>query len=246
MLRALLLTAALLLSTSARAEIPILMYHKVDPTQATGELNVHPHAFREQVLWLKARGYTAITISQLLDYQAGKLELDPNRTVVITFDDGWRSTLNAIPALEEVGWAATFFVMSGFTDPKHSINYFSHYDLQWLVKKRHDVQSHTVSHFVNVEWTEDNVIKELKQSKAELEELLKRPVDVIAWPFGRFTPTTTEAAKKLGYRAALTTFRGMTTKGSDAFALKRINVDGRCSLDTFKRAVLLGENITCN
>jgi peptidoglycan/xylan/chitin deacetylase (PgdA/CDA1 family) len=245
MLRVLLLCAALLFATISRAEVPILMYHKVDPTLAAGELNVHPKLFREQVRWLKDRGYTAITISQYLDHREGKIKLDLSRAIIITFDDGWRSTLSALPALDEAGFKATFFVMSGFLDDEHSVNYLNFHDAQWLSRAGHDVQSHTVSHFVTKEWTEVAMTEELGESKRKLESLLKKQVNVIAWPFGRHTPGTVEAAKKLDYRAALTITPGLNTDNTDAFHLKRINVDGRCGLDAFKRAVLLGELVAC-
>jgi peptidoglycan/xylan/chitin deacetylase (PgdA/CDA1 family) len=48
-------------------------------------------------------------------------------------------------------------------------------------------------------------LNELRDSKAQLEETLQRPVDTVAYPFGRATLDTVLAAREAGYRGACRT-----------------------------------------
>lgn len=90
----------------------ILMYHRVagikpDPWL----LDVSPGNFYEQVQVLKK--YPVISLRQFVaNLEAGKL----SRSLVITFDDGYRDNfINAIPVLTAAGLPATFFIASGYT-----------------------------------------------------------------------------------------------------------------------------------
>lgn len=90
----------------------ILMYHRVagikpDPWL----LDVSPGNFYEQIQVLKK--HPVISLRQFVEnLKAGKL----SRSLVITFDDGYRDNfVNAMPALAEAGLPATFFIASGFT-----------------------------------------------------------------------------------------------------------------------------------
>ena len=66
--------------------MPILTYHSLDDSRAV--TSVAPRDFTEHMGSLARRGFTGISLSDLLDGWAGKAPL-PLRPVVLTFDDGW-------------------------------------------------------------------------------------------------------------------------------------------------------------
>ena len=69
-------------------------------------------AFEKQMQYLHENGYRTITLKELGDWQAGRIEL-PRRTVAITFDDADRSVYErAWPILERYGFTATLFVVT--------------------------------------------------------------------------------------------------------------------------------------
>ncbi len=62
------------------------------------------------------KNYTVINGGQLAKAFESKLDL-PNRAIMITFDDGYKDTLeNALPVLADLNISATVFLASKFFD----------------------------------------------------------------------------------------------------------------------------------
>lgn len=91
----------------------ILLYHRVETLDTDPQLlSVTPEHFAEHLEYLSEH-YNPISLSELfLALKAGKI---PDKSVAITFDDGYADNLsNAKPLLEKYGIPATVFVTSGF------------------------------------------------------------------------------------------------------------------------------------
>jgi peptidoglycan/xylan/chitin deacetylase (PgdA/CDA1 family) len=85
----------------AGIRIPILMYHHIDDEPSTVSV-VTPDKFKEDVLTLLENGYTPVFLTDLIAYLEGNLDL-PDRPVIITFDDGYRSNYEyAFPVAKEL------------------------------------------------------------------------------------------------------------------------------------------------
>jgi peptidoglycan/xylan/chitin deacetylase (PgdA/CDA1 family) len=77
--------------------------------------NVHPDAFRAQMAFLGREGFNVVTAAELaVALKKGREVLD--RTVAITFDDGYRNNhAVALPLLRAAGLRATFYVATAYT-----------------------------------------------------------------------------------------------------------------------------------
>src|SRR5437764_155089 len=97
--------------------LPILMYHKVDrlppPPGARYVRNyVLPEQFDPQLGALRRWAYQTISFDDWLAYRRGERTL-PRRPIILTFDDGYRSTGEiAWPLLQRHGATATVFLVS--------------------------------------------------------------------------------------------------------------------------------------
>ncbi|RIJ00432.1 poly-beta-1,6-N-acetyl-D-glucosamine N-deacetylase PgaB [Achromobacter sp. K91] len=84
-----------------------LAYHDVedeDPDQ--GFLSVRTDRLVEQLAWLRANGYQAVTVDQILAARQGGKPL-PERAVLLSFDDGYRSFYTRVlPILKAYQWPA--------------------------------------------------------------------------------------------------------------------------------------------
>ncbi|MGW9062532.1 poly-beta-1,6-N-acetyl-D-glucosamine N-deacetylase PgaB [Achromobacter animicus] len=84
-----------------------LAYHDVeddDPDQAF--LSVRTDRLAEQLAWLRANGYEAVSVDQILTARQGGKPL-PDRAVLLSFDDGYRSFhTRVLPILKAYGWPA--------------------------------------------------------------------------------------------------------------------------------------------
>src|SRR5437016_8942412 len=73
----------------------ILCYHIVQSPQDP-RMEISREAFRQQMRYLAMTGYTVIPLRDLYDYASRKRGSLPQNSVVITIDDGWRSTYTEV------------------------------------------------------------------------------------------------------------------------------------------------------
>jgi peptidoglycan/xylan/chitin deacetylase (PgdA/CDA1 family) len=89
--------------------------------------------------------------------------------------------------------------------------------------------SHTLSHKYLEEFkNEEDLKKEVFDSKRILEEKLGRKVNIFSYPTGRFTPRMRQMVIDAGYKVAVTTSPGKNFANNDIFALKRLRISATC------------------
>jgi peptidoglycan/xylan/chitin deacetylase (PgdA/CDA1 family) len=90
-----------------------------------------------------------------------------------------------------------------------------------------EIGAHTLSHPSLALLPAAEQERELRESRARLEEAIGRPVTLLAYPFGKpgdVTDETAGFARRAGYRAAFTTVPARLVPSSPAFALPRLTV----------------------
>lgn len=100
-------------------ELTVISYHEIaDKKNALiPEYAVSPTNFVRQMDWLKNHGYHFVSVDQVLAARAGKLPL-PERAVLITFDDGYRSVYtNAFPIIKLFNAPAVIAVVGSWLKP---------------------------------------------------------------------------------------------------------------------------------
>ena len=97
----------LLVAPFTRSEIPVLTYHSIDGSRSP--ISVTPDEFRTQLASLRDGGWRGLSMDEYVA-TAGIVHPQP-RTLLITFDDGYRNFVEyAVPLLREYGFPATMFV----------------------------------------------------------------------------------------------------------------------------------------
>jgi peptidoglycan/xylan/chitin deacetylase (PgdA/CDA1 family) len=102
-------------------------------------------------------------------------------------------------------------------------------DVRALAAAGMEVGSHTLTHPNLAALRNGELEEEISGSKTRLERLADAPVRGFAYPFGKRSHVSEEAARTVrlaGYRYALTTEFGRASRGCDVFALPRIGVRG--------------------
>jgi peptidoglycan/xylan/chitin deacetylase (PgdA/CDA1 family) len=116
----------------------ILCYHRIaDLPQSPRRLWVSPHRFAEQ-LEVLTRNFVPLSLAELIKrLQEGKV---PEKSVVITFDDGYADNFwNARPLLERFGVPATVFVTTGLVGTERE---FYWDELEWLLLRETVTRRH--------------------------------------------------------------------------------------------------------
>jgi peptidoglycan/xylan/chitin deacetylase (PgdA/CDA1 family) len=223
------------------ARLAILSYHKVgEPAPGGWETwyYVPRETFGRQLAQLREGGWEPVDVGRVLGALAG-VEPLPERAVHVTFDDAYRMLVDAaLPLMAEHGFPGTVFVptdyVGGFNDfdygqsrePREAICDWE--DLARLAAGGIAIQSHGAAHRAFSDLDDPELEIELRRSKAEIEERLAGPVEMLAFPYGdggRDPAATTRLIEACGYRAACLYGGGAFDPASaDPFRLERIAV----------------------
>ena len=201
-----------------------LCYHAVAPGW-NHRLSVTPQLFERQIRLLLRLGYR------------GRLH--------VTFDDAYRSIANALPLLERLGVPATVFACTRApgeplripeleaeaASEGRELETMDWDDLRGWAERGVAIGSHTVSHPHLPELDEDDLRRELVESKERLEAELGRPCLDLAYPYGHEDTRVQAAAAAAGYRLAYS-LPG-NEEDRNPFAVPRVGVYPRDGLARF-------------
>ena len=93
----------------------VLMYHQISDHAGDVGLSVRVRYFAEHLEMIARTGWRVVPLNELMD--ARRRRRGRTREIAITFDDGYLDALtHAAPELERMGFASTFFVVTGMLD----------------------------------------------------------------------------------------------------------------------------------
>ena len=172
--------------------ITALCYHEVTPVRESDCMNVKPEVFRQHIREFKEAGYLFIHVGDLQKYAAGLKPL-PEKTLLITFDDGYADNYNyAYPILREEQVPGTFFVVSSTIGKENRMTATQLREMQANGMK---IGSHSVNHIKLTDMSTKEIDFELRASKETLEKILEGPVCALAYPGGKVNETVLDKAK---------------------------------------------------
>jgi peptidoglycan/xylan/chitin deacetylase (PgdA/CDA1 family) len=233
----------------------ILMYHMVNepkPGQKFKGLRVSPLDFERQVRFMAENGWHFMTMTQLMSAAAL-----PEKTVAITFDDGYEDNYtHAFPILKKYQAKATLYLVVDRHDRDWSVNKKAHHDTGELARepKLSDEQvqemlasgvfelgAHTLTH-VNFQQTNDEQKqKEICDGKLQLEQVFRVPVTSFAYPFGIYRSNDTEMVRAAGFTSSVTTVSGIDYDiHAKPMELSRVKISGKDSFLAFKIRLRIG------
>lgn len=231
----------------------ILLYHIIDNPKNEAERRYccSPARFEQQMRYLVQSGHSLVSLTELVASVNGRRPL-PENAVAITFDDGFRCNYEtAAPVLHRYGIPAMMFIVTGRVGETNewmsARSYPRRHLLAWSeIRELNDagigIGSHTVSHPDLTDLGDQEIAKELFDSKRVLEDRLGNSIDFLAYPYGKFDPSIRELVKVTGYVAACSTQSGFNSDKSDRFGLRRIEVFYDDSLRCFRRKLRFGVN----
>ena len=225
----------------------ILCYHIVESPQDP-RMEVSRETFRQHMRYLAMTGYNVIPLRDLYEYVAGHRHSLPRNAVVITIDDGWRSTYTEVfPEMKRRGFPFTVFVYPQIIgQTSHAMTWKQ---VKELSAAGVDIQSHSLSHpFLtqrrHTELSEKEYAawlqRELVESKKILERETGRTISFIAYPYGDYDHRLADCVARAGYAGALTCDYGRVRKGSDPLRMRRVAIEKSMDFATFRRLMGAG------
>jgi len=169
------------------------------------------------------------------------LQATPKPQVAVSFDDGFVNLLdNALPALQAQHIPTTLFIPSaclaqtppwlkGSQHENAQEHIMTEAQLQALSPEHILIGSHSAHHPDLSNLNTSELDHELQDSKTHLEQLLKRPMTLLAFPYGRYNEQVLERSAIAGYKRVFAAdpianesdfFMGRTTASPDDWAIE--------------------------
>lgn len=230
------------ISSYLKNDCRILLYHSVGERDCRNDkmgLSVPEDIFYMQMKYLNDNGFVPVSLRELVDkIKNNATFLD--KSIVITFDDGYRSALTkALPILRNFGFAATVFINVYFVEKKMRDDFYwqnwetlSWDDVTQLQKTGLLIGSHALSHRRLGELNVKELEYEISTSKDIIEGQIKERVDAFSYPHGSFNKAVKEVLRKNNFTSSCASIEGCVGLRPDILALRRTEItlfDDTCS-----------------
>jgi len=228
---------------AAQANAVILQYHHVS-TSTPPSTSISPADFRRHMDYLRDNDFAVLPLETVVAALQGGDSL-PDKTAVITFDDGYLSVYtDAFPLLQEYAWPFTIFVPSGLV-ASNSRLYASWEQLREMGAAGATLANHTVTHPYlltrladedEARWLQ-RIEAEILQAETEIERQTGQSHKLFAWTYGEYDKTLQAMVARLGF-VGIGQHSGPVNASSDFTALPRFPFSGiYVSMNTYPTKV---------
>lgn len=190
-------------------KISVFLWHHIDENITSSSV-VTPKTFESQLSALKSAGYESVSLKDIENYIYKGINL-PEKCVLLTFDDGYKSNLEkAYPILEKYGYCAVVFevgAMVGKSFYKNTdfpaIEHLSADDNEFLIRggiveiQSHSFDCHQVAEYESGETVYSDMLKKSDETDGEYVERIKRDFEQTEKALG-FSPCAVAFPHGLG------------------------------------------------
>lgn len=226
----------------SQTRVAVLGYHNFSNSKPVSEMLMRTSEFCQQMQYIKDAGLTVITMQDFLDWLLGDRCL-PERCVLITIDDGWRSVYtDAFPVLKAYGYPFTLFLYTTYLSGRGQS--MSPEQIREMIASGATIGSHSTTHLYPSQWkrfAEDSpeYAAQLKQEIPDSIEKIKSlfgNCSTFCFPGGYHTPPMLASLREQGIGAAFTVLEKKVTTLEDPLQVHRYMVFGT-DPRIFRRAV---------
>jgi peptidoglycan/xylan/chitin deacetylase (PgdA/CDA1 family) len=219
--------------------VPILCYHQFSAGRSNDLMVMPRDSFVRQMDYLKNNNYHVISLADLQGFLAASTRIPP-RSVVLTIDDGFRSSYEiAYPILKSYGFKATFFVYTDFVGAGRALSWAQINELR--ASGIIDIESHSKTHTsFSLRPGESpaygaRLAAEIDQPQAVFQRQLNERVSIFAYPYGDSSHLAVKMLRDRSYGLAVTVTRGANASFSDPLMLKRDMVYSNATIEDFQK-----------
>jgi hypothetical protein len=127
-------------------QIPVLCFHGIGtPSTVPGSVdyyNVTLGNFKAEMAYLYRQGYATITPQQYTNWLDGIRQLLPAKPILLTFDDAFVSDTEATSVLNEYGFSAVMFVITGYANGDYGSIYAGWSTIETMARQGWIIQLH--------------------------------------------------------------------------------------------------------
>ena len=229
----------------------VILYHKIEPELFLKHLNYYEN------------NYNICNLDLLQKHFKENTTL-PRNTLIITFDDGWRSNYDLLPIIEENKVPITIFITTGLIGinlkpppiEHHYGNKINNYKNDYPHESKRTMlnieeikemanlvnfQSHGVHHYLSTHINPSQLKSELLESKKVLEKITGKTVYAFAYPYNRASDKEANIVKSCGYTCARIGGRLMNKLNSNRYLINSIGIEENCTIEHLHKKILRAE-----
>lgn len=226
-------------SAVAQNQAVILQYHHVS-TETPPITSISPEGFERHIDYLQINDFQVMALETVINNLRNGTPL-PDKTAVITFDDGYTSVYEAaFPLLKTIGWPFTVFVTSGLVGSNDRL-YATWDQIREMANNGATIANHTISHPYLLQREEglsqDEWLAQVEHEIVGAEEIITEETGqnhkLLAYPYGEYNDAIKSLVQILGY-TGIAQHSGPINATSDFLALPRFPLSGiYASMNTY-------------
>jgi len=206
----------------------VLCYHAV--SDSGWRYSTKYEDFTKQIELLLRKGYKHVSLAEIFTYEGKCFHL--------TFDDGYRSLLSVRDFLKSLNIKPSFFILSSTSEYdlkglgveiKNYEEFLTTEETHLLLSDGWVLGSHTKTHKLLGDLSNEILVKEIAESKVQLEGRFGVKVEALSYPRGVYDESVLALAKDSGYTYGLTMDDGKID-GSKKLQIPRIGIDSTHSV----------------
>lgn len=226
-------------------EIAILGFHNVvydEEKEAYYKTNMWVDslsAFEEKMRYLYEQGYQTISMDEFYEWKKGNLEVT-DKSVVITFDDGYYASSYLIPQiLEKYGFCASTFVVGSAIEGDHVwdasvLQYVNLQDMKDSSIMKYYSHTYAMHEKINTNFAFDIVSKQQMQEDFDLQNKIV-DTSYFAYPFGYYNDAIIEVLQQNDVRLAFGYNENRKAKrNGDDYTIPRFAITAYTNMEVFK------------
>lgn len=209
----------------------VLQYHHVSHTTPPST-SITPELFEQHLDYLAEKNFNVVPLVDLVDLLKRGEPL-PDKTVAITFDDGYESIYaTAFPLLQKRRWPFTVFVSTKPHDDEKKL-FLTWEQLREMAQAGVTIANHSTAHNhllrlhkgeTRAQW-EERITHDLLDAEARIKTMIGQSHRLQAYPYGEYDNAVKLLLKKLGF-VAFGQQSGPLFVGDDLQALPRFPFGG--------------------
>lgn len=219
-------------NVDAKEQSIVLMYHRIGDVE--NDMNTTPQLFAEQMKYLHDHKFNIISAKDLVQAIKDRKPL-PDKSIVISFDDGWKTQKNAMSVLNKYNYPAMFALVTEYQTYKNN-TYLSKEDINEASDKNFIFVNHSHTHFMKDFLL--NPDQDVKISKAQIIQSTGKFVPIYVYPYGKRNKNLLSALVKNGYEAGFGVYgHPVDVKTANIFNINRYLLNDKTTMDDFIKIV---------
>ena len=211
---------------SPTARCAVLCYHSLD---TNSRYSISSREFAAHLDALQAGGHEIISMDQLAAFLRGQGTI-PERSAVITLDDGWKTSMSAIRILRERNLPFTLFVYLENVGPGAGSGMLDATDLREIAAyPGATFANHSFSHserlaarpFADPARQQAFLLADIARSKERFRELFGHDTPYFAFPYGEHSPEYIALLNAAGFEFLFTARHYPAVLGTDPNLIPR-------------------------